>query len=110
MSHTGTYSHLAASLAWIAAMEQPGWHGWPVLAPQHGHGAEYSTRSSSSTAWFVVVPVVGGSAVVASPGSSSTPEGFGTDALEDGEQLHVSMVHVPFGPWQLIGAYSQRDV
>jgi hypothetical protein len=58
MSHTGTYSHLAASLAWIAAMEQPGRHGWPVLAPQHGHGAGYPTRTSSSTAWFIVVPVL----------------------------------------------------
>ena len=58
MSHTGTYSHLAASLAWIAAMEQSGWHGWPVLAPQHGHGAGYPTRTSSSTAWFIVVPVL----------------------------------------------------
>ena len=54
----GTYSHLAASLAWIAAMEQPGWHGWPVLAPQHGHGAGHPTRTSSSTAWFIVVPVL----------------------------------------------------
>ena len=54
----GTYSHLAASLAWIAAMEQSGWHGWPVLAPQHGHGAGYPTRTSSSTAWFIVVPVL----------------------------------------------------
>jgi hypothetical protein len=58
MSHTGTYSSLAASLAWIAAMGQPGWHGWSVLAPQHGHGAEYSTPSSSSTGWFIVVPVL----------------------------------------------------
>jgi hypothetical protein len=24
--------------------------------------------------------------------------------------LHVNMLHVPFGPWQLIEAYSQRDV
>jgi hypothetical protein len=54
----GTYSHLAASLAWIAAMEQSGWHGWPVLAPQHGHGAGYPTRTSSSTAWLIVVPVL----------------------------------------------------
>jgi hypothetical protein len=37
-------------------------------------------------------------------------EGFRVDALEDGEQLHVSMLHVPFGPRQLTGANSQRDV
>ena len=36
--------------------------------------------------------------------------GFRVDALEDGEQFHVSMLHVPLGPWQLIEAYSQRDV
>jgi hypothetical protein len=36
--------------------------------------------------------------------------GFRVDAVEDGEQLHVSMLHVPFGPWQLIEGYSQRDV
>jgi hypothetical protein len=30
--------------------------------------------------------------------------GFRVDALEDGEQLHVSMLHVPFGPWQLTRA------
>jgi hypothetical protein len=36
--------------------------------------------------------------------------GFRVDALEDGEQFHVSMLHVPFGPWQFIGANSQRDV
>ena len=58
MSHTGTYSSLAASLAWIAAMGQPGWHGWRVSAPQHWHGSEYSTRRSSSTAWLIVVPVL----------------------------------------------------
>jgi hypothetical protein len=58
MSHTGTYSSLASSLAWIAAMGQPGWHGWPVLASQHWHGAGYSTRSSSSTAWFLIAAVV----------------------------------------------------
>src|SRR5271157_386441 len=58
MSHTGAYSSLAASLAWIAAMGQPGRHGWRVSAPQHWHGAEYSTRSASSTAWFIVVPVL----------------------------------------------------
>ncbi|MGO9155583.1 hypothetical protein, partial [Mycobacterium sp.] len=27
-----------------------------------------------------------------------------------GEQFHVSMFHVPFGPWQLARANSQRDV
>ena len=58
MSHTGTYSHLASSSAWIAAMAQPGWHGWPVLAPQLSHGVGYSTRSSSTTAEFIVVLVL----------------------------------------------------
>jgi hypothetical protein len=37
-------------------------------------------------------------------------EGFRVDALEDGEQFHVSIVHIRFGPWQLGTAYSQRDV
>jgi hypothetical protein len=36
--------------------------------------------------------------------------GFRIDALEDGEQFHVSMLHVPFCPRQLTGANSQRDV
>jgi hypothetical protein len=36
--------------------------------------------------------------------------GFRVDALEDGEQLHVSMLHVLFGPWQRTGANSQQDV
>jgi hypothetical protein len=30
--------------------------------------------------------------------------------VEDGEQLHVSMVHAPFGPLQRTGANSQQDV
>jgi hypothetical protein len=25
--------------------------------------------------------------------------GFWVDPRKDGEQLHVSMLHVPFGPW-----------
>jgi hypothetical protein len=29
---------------------------------------------------------------------------------KDGKHFHVSMLRVPFGPWHLIGAYSQRDV
>jgi len=37
-------------------------------------------------------------------------KGFRVDALEDGEQWHVSMVHVRFGPWQRTTANSQRDV
>jgi hypothetical protein len=36
--------------------------------------------------------------------------GFRVKALEDGEQFHVSMLRVPFGPWQLTRANSQRDV
>ena len=36
--------------------------------------------------------------------------GFRVDALEDGEQFHVSMLHVPFGPWQRTRANSQLDV
>jgi hypothetical protein len=36
--------------------------------------------------------------------------GFRVDALEDGEQSHVSMLHVPFSPWQRIRANSQGDV
>ena len=30
--------------------------------------------------------------------------------LEGREQFHVSMLHVPFGPWQRTRANSQRDV
>jgi hypothetical protein len=29
---------------------------------------------------------------------------------EDGAQIHIVMLHVPFGPRQLIWVYSQRDV
>jgi len=36
--------------------------------------------------------------------------GFRVDALKDGEQFHVSMLHVPFGPWQLATENSQPDV
>jgi hypothetical protein len=36
--------------------------------------------------------------------------GFRVEVLEDGEQMHVSMLRVPFGPWQLTRANSQRDV
>ena len=32
--------------------------------------------------------------------SSSTPMVFGSMRFEDGQQFHVSMLHVPFGPWQ----------
>jgi hypothetical protein len=32
------------------------------------------------------------------------------DALKDGEQFHVSMLHVPQGPWQRARANSQQDV
>ncbi len=32
------------------------------------------------------------------------------DAFKDGEQLHVSMLHVPLGRCQCIRANSQRDV
>jgi hypothetical protein len=35
---------------------------------------------------------------------------FRVDALTDGEQFHVSMLHVPFGPWQHTRANSQPDV
>ena len=38
------------------------------------------------------------------------PKELGVDALEEGEQFHVSMLHVPFGPWQRTGPSSQRDV
>jgi hypothetical protein len=37
-------------------------------------------------------------------------QGFRVDAPNDGDQFHVSMLRVPFGPWQLIRANSQRDV
>jgi hypothetical protein len=36
--------------------------------------------------------------------------GFRVNALEDGEQLHVSMLHVLFDPWQLTRPNSQEDV
>jgi hypothetical protein len=38
------------------------------------------------------------------------PQELGVDALEEGKQFHVSMLHVPFGPWQRTGPSSQRDV
>ena len=38
------------------------------------------------------------------------PKVFGSTRFEDGQQFHVSMLHVRFGPWQRIRAYSQRDV
>jgi hypothetical protein len=34
----------------------------------------------------------------------------GRDGRDDGEQLHVSMLRVTFGPWQRIRVNSQRDV
>ena len=91
-------------------MGQPGWHGWRVSAPQHWHGAAYSTRTLVEYGVAHVVPVL---AVL--PGWRLL-EGLrrlrvsGPTRFEDGEPWHVSMVHVPFGPWQLIRAYSQRDV
>ena len=36
--------------------------------------------------------------------------GFRLYALDVGEQLHVSMLHAPFGSRQLTGVNSQRDV
>jgi hypothetical protein len=36
--------------------------------------------------------------------------GFWVEPLKDGEQLHVSMLHVPFGPRRLTMANSLQDV
>jgi hypothetical protein len=38
------------------------------------------------------------------------PKGFESTRFEDREQFHVSMLHVPFGPWQRTRANSQRGV
>ena len=40
---------------------------------------------------------------------ASTRKGYSGDC-KDREQFHVSMLHVPFGPWQRIRVNSQRDV
>jgi len=39
-----------------------------------------------------------------------TQDGDRNDLAEDAEQFHVSMLRIPFGPWQLTMANSQRDV
>jgi hypothetical protein len=42
--------------------------------------------------------------------NQSHTDGIYERDASDGEQFHVSMLHGPFCPRQLTGAYSQRDV
>jgi hypothetical protein len=49
-------------------------------------------------------------AVDARGGVDDGVHGRASVLLGRGEHFHVSMLHVPFGPWQRTRANSQRDV